>query len=56
MAQSLETYGVAWHLPMQDFMQGAWIERLDTALNAEQNWPALERNGAQKAAERLGQM
>lgn len=53
LAASLESYGVAWHLPMPDFMQGAWIELLETALKPSLSWPALARDGAEKAAERL---
>jgi UDP:flavonoid glycosyltransferase YjiC (YdhE family) len=53
LAESLERYGMGWHVPMGDFMQGAWVDLLPEVLNAPQNWPELASNGAQLGAKRL---
>jgi UDP:flavonoid glycosyltransferase YjiC (YdhE family) len=53
LAESLESFGIAQHVPMEDFMKGAWLDILPSFLQKPQIWPELERNGAQQAAERL---
>jgi UDP:flavonoid glycosyltransferase YjiC (YdhE family) len=56
LAESLERYGMSQHVPMADFMAGAWLDILPSFLKKPQIWPELDRDGARQAAERLLRM
>ncbi len=50
---TLTRYGVAHHVDLAAFMAGSWVEAIDRFMTQAHHWPAVARDGADQAAERL---
>lgn len=53
MAATLEDYASAQFIPMEDFIAGAWVEKLPDFLNNNHKWAAIDRNGTQQATQHI---
>lgn len=56
LTETLDTVASSYHVPIKDFLAGAWVDHLPTFLKQDHHWADVDTNGAQQAARRIIEM